>query len=72
MNEDLNPYGVRVGQVWQSCDKRDPYRRVTVERVEGEYAWVRWVRLSKVKLTNFRAHSTGYRLWRDAKGAGND
>lgn len=67
MSEDANPYGVKVGQVWQSCDKRDDYRRVTVERIEGEYAYVRWLRLTRVKLSRFKPGSTGYRLARDVK-----
>lgn len=65
--EATNPYGVKVGQLWQSCDKRDPYRRVTVERIEGAYAYVRWARLSRIKLTSFRPISTGYKLVRDVR-----
>ena len=41
----LNPYDVRVGQVWKSCDKREEGRggdkegrRLLVERIEGGYA----------------------------------
>ena len=69
-SKTLNPYDVRVGQVWESCDKREKKgRRVVVERIKGDMAhcarfgilerrrW--WIRLDR-----FREISTGYRLIR--------
>jgi hypothetical protein len=63
--DDENPYGVKPGQIWQSCDKRDDYRRVTVESVDDGYAYVRWLKVTRVKLTRFRPNSRGYKLIRD-------
>ena len=63
-----NPYGVKVGQIWESCDKRDAGRRVTVEKVSLGFAYVRYVKLSRIRLTRFRPTSTGYKLIRDVTG----
>ena len=72
----LNPYDVRVGQVWKSCDKREEGRggdkegrRLLVERIEGGYAvcarfGLQEARRWRIRLDRFREISTGYRLIR--------
>lgn len=62
-----NPYGVRVGQVWQSCDKR--YRDVNIQIVkiyeDRGYALCLILKNSKfrrIQLKRFRERSNGYRL----------
>lgn len=64
---------VRVGQVWEGCDKRSPGRRLLVVRVSiftGK-AQVKGVgsdgreRLIWIRLNRFRPGSTGYRLVED-------
>ena len=67
----LNPYDVRVGQVWESCDKRGKGCRSIVERIEGDKAVVRGWSMGniggperRIRLDRFREISTGYRLIR--------
>lgn len=76
-----NPYDVKVGQVWQSCDWRDAllYKRVVdidgdkavVEQVhEHRDGFTNWFgthigRRTRIRLDRFKPGSTGYRLVRD-------
>ena len=69
--KQTNPSGVRVGQVWESCDKREKGRRSIVERIEGNKAVVRGWSMGnisgperRIRLDRFRPISTGYRLIR--------
>ena len=71
-SKTLNPYDVRVGQVWESCDKREKGRcPFIVDQIEGNKAVVRaWWRGNisgperRIRLDRFRPVSTGYRLIR--------
>lgn len=63
-----NPYGVKVGQVWQDNDWRGDGRRGTVVSVENTHARVDWgANTTRIKLTRFKPTSTGYRLIQDVK-----
>jgi hypothetical protein len=57
---------VRVGQIWQDCDKRFPDRHVRVVRIEGDYAFVVHAyspsRETRIRLDRMRPTSTGFRL----------
>ena len=60
---------VRVGQVWESCDKREKGRQIIVERIEeGRAVCRRWGRgaifgnATRIRLDRFKPISTGYRL----------
>lgn len=55
---------IEVGQTWQDNDPRHAKRRLTVARIEGEYAFcrVRGGRVTRVRLDRFKPNSTGYRL----------
>ena len=60
---------VKVGQVWQDCDKRFPNRRIRVLEIVGEKAVVQSVHgftpKTRIRLDRFRPGSTGYRLVQD-------
>ena len=59
---------VKVGQVWQDCDKRSYGRRVRVVRVEDPYVYVEAVatgRKARLMLRRMRPTSTGFRLVED-------
>lgn len=64
MNANQNPYGVEVGQVWASTDKRDNRRTVEVLAIEGAQAVVKSPTghgsKSRIRLDRFRPGSTGY------------
>ena len=62
---------VKVGQVWKDMDKRMNNRRLTVIKVDAEYAYLvpefqarlgTWKRMSRVKLRRMKPTSTGYAL----------
>lgn len=55
---------VRVGQVWEDRDSRGPARHVTVETCDEHFAWVRWVKLSRIRVHTLQ---TRYRLITDTK-----
>lgn len=67
MNEN-NPYGVKVGQVWEDNDSRSN-RTVTVLRIVGDYAHViaSTGRRSTIRLDRFKRTSTGYFLVQSGK-----
>jgi hypothetical protein len=54
---------IRVDQVWESRDPREPGRTVTVEEVNESFAVVRSVRRSRLRVENLRRY---YRLRKDA------
>ncbi len=70
---------VRVGQVWQDCDRRGYGRKLRVETIDGTHATCvevhitpqgavvlsTPVRRTRIKISRFRPTSTGYRLIRD-------
>lgn len=35
MNSSINPFGIRVGQIWVDCDRRRAKRRLQVEGIAG-------------------------------------
>lgn len=58
----------KIGQVWQDNDPRVTYRReLTIERIEGEYAFCKGPggRQLRVKLKRLRPTASGYRLVKD-------
>jgi hypothetical protein len=57
-----NPYEVQVGQVWESCDRRDNGRRIRVIDIDGAYAVVESTQVRRIRLDRFNDSSTGYRL----------
>lgn len=75
----INPYGVKVGQVWQDCDKRmqDPPRYLRIAEILPASAQARVVRCNArggllmdkytraIKLRRFQPTHTGYRLVKD-------
>lgn len=71
---------VRVGQIWQDCDKRGYGRRLRIEAVDATHADCREVTIApqgavvlvsgprvrtRIRLDRFRPTSTGYRLVQD-------
>ena len=67
MSNELNPYSVNVGQVWQSCDKRYPDVNIQVVKVYEDrgYALCLVLKNSKfrrIMLKRFRERSNGYKL----------
>lgn len=59
---------VKVGQVWEDCDKRMAGRRIVVQRIEGRYAvcrrqgWLSRSGMTRIRLDRFKPTSTGFRL----------
>jgi len=56
---------VKVGQIWEDCDKRMGGRKIRVERIEGRYAIcmrLGWNSTTKIRLDRFKPNSTGFRL----------
>lgn len=76
---EINPHGVKVGQVWRDMDKRNPevrYLRVTeVILADGQARVIRcnpdggtlWGKYPArpIKLTRFKPTHTGYLLVKD-------
>lgn len=63
---EANPYGVKVGQVWQDNDKRSSYRKGRVIEVTEEHARMDWgATKTRVSLSRFKPTNTGYRLIQD-------
>jgi hypothetical protein len=61
---------VKVGQVWEDCDKRMIKRRLAVKQIVGDYAYCQTpYRKSyvRIRLNRFHPNATGYRLIEDAK-----
>lgn len=62
-----NPYGVQVGQVWQSCDKRYPNVNIQIVKLYEDRGYALCLilkngRFRRVMLKRFRDRSNGYRL----------
>lgn len=70
---------VKVGQVWQDCDKRMSGRCIRVMAIKDgkalcsravQSSWGEWFRLPgrqvRISLSRFKPTSTGYRLLEDA------
>lgn len=56
---------VKVGQVWEDCDRRMHGRRVEVLEVDATHALVKVAttgRRTRIRLDRFKPVSTGYRL----------
>jgi hypothetical protein len=66
-----NPFGVKIGQIWEDCDPRQGGRRVVVLSVREEdsyrFAMVKTPcgRIRRVQLARFRERTNGYRLVKD-------
>jgi hypothetical protein len=64
---------VKVGQVWEDCDKRMKRRRIEIVRLEDEFAQCyaytqgKGTRTVRIRLNRFHPNATGYRLIKDAK-----
>ncbi len=60
------PIEVKVGQVWEDCDKRMAGRKLVVEKVQGNYAHCynqHWTSMkTRIRLDRFKPTSTGFRL----------
>lgn len=63
----MNREPVRVGQVWQDCDKRMAGRRVTVVAAGPTHATVEDAggKQTRIRLDRMRPTSTGFRLVSD-------
>lgn len=64
--KSTNPHGVKVGDIWEDCDKRIAKRKLTVTLVDLDKARARVEaaptgRLSYIALNRFKPTSTGYR-----------
>lgn len=55
---------VRLGQIWEDCDKRQHGRRLAVKDVDETHAYLGAPngRVTKVRLDRMRPTSTGFRL----------
>lgn len=69
MSELINPYGVRVGQVWKDWDTRhrdeNPGRLLKVMEISGPKAVCSELtsgRTTWISLKRFKPTSTGYKL----------
>jgi len=79
MRDEINPYGVKIGQVWADNDKRmqDPPRYLRIAEILPVSAQARVVRCNArggllmdkytraIKLSRFRPAHNGYRLVKD-------
>ena len=72
--EMANKYGVKVGQIWQDNDPRmqmmKPVRTVEVLIVDDTHAVCQnrdSGKITRIKISRFKANSTGYRLVDDVK-----
>ena len=66
-NKGQNPYGVKVGEIWLACDRRERGRQIRIQEVKGDKARV--ARLDAlgtpgpstwIKLASFYKNSRGY------------
>lgn len=72
---DSNPHGVKVGQIWESCDKRYPNNSIKVAVVYEDRGYATVIiqknsRFRQIKLSRFRERSNGYRLIKDVTSSG--
>lgn len=62
----VEPIEVKVGQIWEDCDKRMAGRRLKVVRIEDGYAIcsvnLSSTRVTSIRLDRMRPTATGFRL----------
>jgi len=80
MTAEINPHGVKVGQVWQDCDVRSAGRYLKIKEVvladgvaivarvnsSGGAIWGKYAP-RPIKLRRFQPTHTGYRLVKDVR-----